>query len=275
MSIQLETGPVVVGVDGTASAARAVRWAAGLAGRRGVELRLAHAFDLPGRTSGEQTGDVHIRELLRGSGKRWLAAARALALETAPGLDVQVLGIDGDAVDLLVEQSATASLLVLGTRGLGGVTGVLVGSTAVAVAGRARCPVVVACGSDEPPAGGPVVVGVAAGHTSDEAVAFAFGFAATNGADLVAVHSGPGAVPASVADVVDRWQAKYPDVRVTIATGVGRPADALLAQARDARLVVVGTRGRGTIRGLLLGSTSQHLLHHSPCPVAVVRSELG
>ncbi len=111
MSIQLETGPVVVGIDGTASAARAVRWAAALAGRRGVELRLAHAFDLPGRTSGEHTGDVHVRELMRGSGKRWLAAARALALETEPGLDVEVLGIDGDAVDLLVEQSATASLL--------------------------------------------------------------------------------------------------------------------------------------------------------------------
>jgi nucleotide-binding universal stress UspA family protein len=50
-----------------------------------------------------------------------------------------------------------------------------------------------------------------------------------------------------------------------------KPPSALLAHATVAQLVVVGTRGRGGLRGLVLGSTSQHLLHHSPCPVAVVR----
>jgi nucleotide-binding universal stress UspA family protein len=69
------------------------------------------------------------------------------------------------------------------------------------------------------------------------------------------------------------WQEKYPEVRVTREVVRDHPSRTLLRYAESARLVVVGTRGRGGFRGLLLGSTGQHLLYHAPCPVAIVRTE--
>jgi nucleotide-binding universal stress UspA family protein len=75
-------------------------------------------------------------------------------------------------------------------------------------------------------------------------------------------------------DVVGGWQAKFPDVDVTTDVRTELAAGALVAASRAARLVVVGSRGRGGLRGTLLGSVSQQLIHHSHCPVAVVR-EVG
>jgi nucleotide-binding universal stress UspA family protein len=74
-----------------------------------------------------------------------------------------------------------------------------------------------------------------------------------------------------LADRLTGWEQKYPDVHVTRVVVHDKPSSALLAHATTAQLVVVGTRGRGAFRGLVLGSTSQHLLHHAPCPVTVVR----
>jgi nucleotide-binding universal stress UspA family protein len=71
------------------------------------------------------------------------------------------------------------------------------------------------------------------------------------------------------------WQEKYPDVTVRRVVTRDRPARSLLEQAKEAQLVVVGSRGRGGFEGSLLGSTSQAVVHHSPCPVAVVRSDSG
>jgi nucleotide-binding universal stress UspA family protein len=71
--------------------------------------------------------------------------------------------------------------------------------------------------------------------------------------------------------VVDATAAEYRDVPVERVLVRASPADALLGAARDAALVVVGGRGVGGFRGLLLGSVSQHLAHHAPCPVVVVR----
>ncbi|SMD27505.1 Universal stress protein family protein [Kibdelosporangium aridum] len=76
----------------------------------------------------------------------------------------------------------------------------------------------------------------------------------------------------TLAEQLARWQQKYPDVRVTRQVVRDRPAHALLRFSDEAQLIVVGSRGRGGFRGLLLGSTSQHLLRHAPCPVAVVRT---
>ena len=72
------------------------------------------------------------------------------------------------------------------------------------------------------------------------------------------------------------WSEKYPDVTVERAI-CRRPsaAEVLLAQAAHAQLVVVGTGGRGALTGLVLGSVSQALLHHAPCPVAVIRPQRG
>lgn len=271
MSKYLETNPVVVGVDGSSSALRAARWAAARAAERGVGLRLVHAFELPVRPSSEEVTDPSVRELLHRQGTTWLASTRAAAGKVAPGLSIEAVSADASAAALLIEESASASLVVLGSRGLGGLTGLVIGSTAAAVACHGHCPMVVLRG--EIRAGGSVVVGVD-GTTSDSAVAFAFAEAELRGAELVAVHSSEdGPVDEACRTLADRlagWEQKYPGVHVTRVVAHDKPPSALLAHATSAQLVVVGTRGRGGFRGLVLGSTSQHLLHDSPCPVAVV-----
>jgi nucleotide-binding universal stress UspA family protein len=138
-----------------------------------------------------------------------------------------------------------------------------------------------------------VVVGVDGTPVGEAAIAFAFAEASARGADLVAVHAwtdllletafaaGAAALDftpleqeaeALLGERLAGWQEKYPEVRVTRQVSRERASRALLRCAEDAALVVVGSRGRGGFRGLLLGSTSQHLLHHAPCPVAVVRT---
>jgi nucleotide-binding universal stress UspA family protein len=173
----------------------------------------------------------------------------------------------------------------------------VVGSIAVAVATHGHCPVVVvrgdAVGEDagvadpEPLSGRPVVVGVDGSAVSDAAVAFAFEAAASRGVDVVAVHAWMD-VALGIGGELFEWaeikaeehtllterladaQARYPDVPVRRVVTRDRPAHTLLEEAANAQLVVVGSRGRGGFRGLLLGSTSQALIYHSPCPVAVV-----
>ncbi len=286
----LSNAPVLVGVDGSESALHAVRWAADEARHRGTTLRIVHAYEIP---TGYPPGFVDprtLREALAAQGRSWLDQARGAAEETVPGLPVDVLEVRAGAVPTLVGESAAAALLVLGSRGLGGFTGLLVGSTAVELAARARCPVVVV--RDKSEHAGPVVVGVDGTPVGETAIAFAFAEASTRGADLVAVHTwtdllletafaGEKAVLdfSVVAQQAEEllgerlagWQEKYPGVRIVRHVSRERASRALLRHAEGAALVVVGSRGRGGFRGLLVGSTSQHLLHHAPCPVAVVR----
>jgi len=285
---------VVVGVDGSLSALRAVRWAAEEAVRRRLPLRLVHMYPPPAGLHGGIVDPAVIRNALLTQGRRWLAEARAAVAEvSAEPRPVTVLS-SAAVVPSLVEESRDASLLVLGTRGLGGFTGLVIGSTAVLLGGRAHCPLVVVRGDDDSvPAHGPVVVGVDGSPTSEAAVGFAFAEASLYGADLVAVHvwadsladtvllghpDAPDFEPAqqrayeTLGESLAGWQEKYPDVHVTREVVRDHPSRVLLHHAENARLVVVGTRGRGGFRGLLLGSTSQHLLHHAPCPVAVVRT---
>jgi nucleotide-binding universal stress UspA family protein len=242
-----------------------------------VGLRLVHAFELPVRNTSDALETPGVRDLLYAQGGRWLAEARRVAVAAAPEVPVEFVSADSSAADLLVKESATASLVVLGTRGFGGLMGMLVGSTAVTVAARAHCPMVVVCGTGEVPARGPVVLGVD-DRTGEAAVEFAFAEAALRGADLVAVHGVDGEGLADeaaglLAEWLSGYEQKYAEVRVVGRVEHDSPARALLARAATAQLVVVGTRGRGSFRGLVLGSTSQQLLHHSPCPVAVVRAD--
>lgn len=280
---------IVVGVDGSASALQAVRWAAAEAVRHKVGLRLVHVCRMPSELNAGGELDA-VRDLLRDQGRNWLAEARQVAVE-AGSPPVTVLE-SAFVVPALVEESLTASLLVLGTRGLGGFTGLLIGSTATTLAGRVHCPMIVVRG--DTPVGGPVVVGVDGLPDAEAAVAFAFSEASKHGTDLVAVHAWHDSLPDTVllghpappdfepaqqrayetlGERLAGWQEKYPDVHVTREVVRDHPSRALLRHADSARLVVVGTRGRGGFKGLILGSTSQHLLHHAPCPVAIVPTE--
>lgn len=287
--------PIVVGVDGSDPALEATRWAAHEARTRGLPLRLAHACSLPPmRYPMNVRAEQQWIDAMTVHGERVLAEAAAAVHAVEPSVEVEVDQRLGRPVDILVDESERARLLVLGTRGLGGFQGLLVGSVSTAVAAHAHGPVVVVRSAVAPRATAPVVVGVDGSPASEAAVAFAFEQAALHGAPLLAVHSwldisytgGWVALPAvvdwdAVAEkermLLDQrmagWQEKYPEVAVERVVVRDRPVRALLDHAADARLVVVGSRGHGALVGMGLGSTSQALTHHCPCPVAVVRPQ--
>lgn len=134
-------GAVVVGIDGAGSALRAAVWAGGEASRRGSPLRLVHCFSVPRVGMRGLVGSVgRIRAGMAAQGDEWLGAARSAVLARYPDLPVEVLARESIPVSALVRETEHAGLLVLGSRGLGGFSGLLVGSTAVALAARSRCP---------------------------------------------------------------------------------------------------------------------------------------
>lgn len=282
--------PIVAGVDGSASASNAVGWAAAEAARHGVPLRLVHAYLLPERGyRAAALSGPEVRQAFERQGRQWLDEAAAVARATAPEVEVATSVVVDQPAAALIAESCRARQVVLGSRGLGGFSGLLVGSVAVAVAAHGRSPVVVV--RDEYREDGPVVVGVDGSRSSEEAIGFAFEEASLRAAPLTAVL----AWAAHLSDhtyrprfAVDRtrveeeqsqvlaerlagWRERYPDVRVERLVRHDRPVRALLDLAEDARLLVVGSHGMGGFTGMLLGSTSQALVYHAPCPLAVVR----
>ncbi|MGC1211819.1 MAG: universal stress protein [Micromonospora sp.] len=265
--------PVVVGVDGSPEATRAVRQAAREASWRRLPLRVVHAFIWPlFNVPLNQPTFGPPESGLRNQAEKIAREAAAQARAEAPEIEVRAVVADGAPAPILIREARTATMVVLGSRGLGGFSGLLLGSVALQVTPHAPGPVLVVRGESAP--AGPVVVGVDRSPHSALAVGLAFEEAHLRRARLQAVHageecghSGAQVLAVSLAD----WTDRYPEVRVEQLQITKRPAAALVEAARDAQLVVVGARGRGGFSGLLLGSVSQALLHHAPCPVAVVR----
>jgi nucleotide-binding universal stress UspA family protein len=298
VNIDEDMRPIVVGVDGSASALHAVRWAAHEAERRNAPLLLVHVCILASvRHPRQVTPPREYHSALLDQGRHWLTEASEAARRATPGLPVATDLHAGIAADVLITESRTAQLMVLGSRGMGGFTSLLVGSVAVALSAHGHCPVVVMHSSTRdgaPPVDGPVVVGVDGSELSDAALTFAFEAAAARGVPLVAVHTWldvnmAGAwtmLPSTVdwnwlqdqeedrlAERVAVWRDKFPQVEVRPVVVRDRPDRALLEHAVGAQLIVVGSRGCGAFTGMGLGSVSQTLLHHAECPVAVARTE--
>ncbi len=208
----------------------------------------------------------------------------------APHVAVTEEVTSGHPAEVLIGRSTRASVIVVGSRGLGGFTGALLGSVSTAVAMHSSCPVVVVRAR----AGvtGPVVVGLDTSPLSRVVLEFALEAAAVRGLDLLAMqlwqqpeHDDVFATPIplpSPAELQQRMQRrlaeqvagysdKYPDVRIQKIAQRGHPVSALTRASHDAELVVVGHRGRGGYSGMLLGSVAAGVLHHAHCPVAVVR----
>ena len=277
--------PVVVGVDGSASAYRAVEWAAGEAHRRGVGLRLVRAFSWT--TADHPTGWVaRYRNEMLDVSRRQVARAVRVAADTRSDVEAESQVAIGAPIEVLSSEARRAQLLVLGDRGLGEVAGLVLGSVAVSLAASGACPVVVVRG-ERAGADGAVVVGVDGSPVSEAALEFAFDAAAARGVDLVAVHAwSPTAIDEELASLVEwdasaesavlaerlaGWGQKYPQVAVRRTVVRDGAVRALVTASAGAQLVVVGSRGRGNAAGLLLGSVSHGVLHGAHCPVAVVR----
>ncbi|MEU8360118.1 universal stress protein [Nonomuraea sp. NPDC048882] len=272
------TRPIVVGVDGSLPSAAAVEWAAAEAGRRGLGLRLVHVYE-------ERPYDGYDAD--DPSGPLAIAADRARG--TAPGVEVATRALPGNVRDVLIGESVTADTVVLGSRGLGGFTGMVIGSVSTAVAGHASGPVVVVHGRPAQ-SYGRVVIGYDRSPYSEAAMEYAVEQARVRGVPLHAVHAwqtpvfAPQAAAyntllvdvyqeesAAVAESVARWREKNPDVEITHETVSGHPVSVLAAEGATADLVVVGSRGHSGLVSVVLGSVSHGVLHHVTCPVAVVR----
>lgn len=289
-SVRTVPAPIVVGVDGSQPALDAVRWAACESRYRHTGLRLVDAVGTmpPTRPGNPRVGTLYRAALCEEAADA-VGAAAVIARQVVPGTAVGTEVLTSEPVPSLVAESGGAPLVVLGDRGVGGVAALLVGSVAVALAAHAQCPVVVVRGSGSGgpvPMEGPVVVGVDGSVDGAAALAFAFEAASARRVALVAVHTWQDTVADRMAapsrdratvqeenltEWLAGWEAKFPDVTVRRVAVRDRPAPALLERSAGAQLVVVGSRGRGTFTGLVLGSVSQALLHHAPCPVAVVR----
>ncbi|WP_433317273.1 universal stress protein [Micromonospora sp. CA-269861] len=277
---------ILVGYDGSTDASVALNWAVEEARHSGQPVRLAYVFEWltvaswvgPGVAPGvwpDDTARRQVEDLVR------KAATDASAAH--PGLRITGEVYDGPPALVLQERSAEAGMLVLGSRGHGGFGGLLAGSTAVSVAAHAHCPVVVVRDGADSAAtdpSSPVVVGVDGSGPSLVALGFAAERAAQRQMPLRVLHAwtqGPGGaagVPderAAVEQALEPWRRTFPELAVTVDLVSTSPAAMLIEASRDARLVVAGSRGRGGLAGMLLGSVSQQLIQHANCPVAVVR----
>ncbi|TNC29075.1 universal stress protein [Amycolatopsis alkalitolerans] len=281
-------GPIVVGVDGSGAAMRAVRWAAEAAVRRSAPVRIVHAVaPVTVRAPGAARVAVHARD----AAKRLVEQVAAEAAMAAPGLVVTTVVPMRPAFEALLAESGTASMLVVGPTGLGALPGVLAGSLPAKLAAHSGCPVAVVRGSGERRRG-PVVAGLDGGPLSEAVIAAAFEEAANREVPLIAVHAWSdadfaGLLPESrrylgwepieeaerrvLGESLVPWQEKYPEVALNRLAVRDRPRHVLLEWSRRAQLLVIGHRGRGGFDGLALGSVGHALVHHAQSPVLVIR----
>ncbi|MGW5144531.1 universal stress protein [Rhodococcus koreensis] len=290
--------PIVVGVDGSESASAAVAWAARAAAALSLPLHIVTVVHIPAFYYTEPYLAESFKEELEDTAKARLGSARVHAKQTVDEpLDITTEQFEAKVSQTLIELSANAHMVVLGSRGHGEFTGLLIGSTTSAVAAHGHCPLVVVRGrtlDGQPPTEGPIVVGVDGSESSRAALEAAFEQAAARGASLVAVNvwsdvsvqPSLGASPDDplwssiqtgeevvLSERLAGYQERYPDVTVERVVARDRPVRVLSEFAEKAQLIVVGSRGRGGFKGMLLGSTSNALLHTADCPVMIVRPE--
>lgn len=301
-------GAVVVAVDGTSKDPAVLTWAAHSAQRRGSALHVVSVADLGVSAFGgpeASGGGAVVAQLLEGADATVSAALRHLS-EVAPEVPVTSAAVTGSPSRVLVDAAEPAALVVVGSSRASRLERVVLGSVSAAVIQHANAPVVlVPEGSGAGP--GRVVVGVDGSAQSRAAARTAIDVARHAGVSVLAltawnvevvggvVVTEPGspeweqvdaryrgvaqevvdqaaqevAAGATVAPGIESRAQGLPEVSVDVRRG--SPAGVLLEEVADDDLLVVGTRGRGGFRGLLLGSVSQRVLEAAPCPVLVTR----
>ena len=287
--------PIVAGTDGSEESLRAVGWAAREAALRGAPLRIVGTAGLLPRMTpraGAHGGSYEtVTDVLDNDRDRALALAAERAAKTAAGVLIDTDVLTGPTAQAVTEAGSGALMLVLGSRGVGAFTALVLGSVSRYAASHASVPVMVV--RDESPAPHQLIgVGVADTESCRDALTFALEEASLRHAGLHAVHSWhtpqsdftrAGPIPTEsaaeaaadaagqLAGLLDECRAKYPDVTVTQEVVHGHPGRALAGLSARADLVVIGRRpgapGPGSVR--------HALLNHAHGPVAVVPSEAG
>ncbi|ARP73860.1 universal stress protein [Streptomyces pluripotens] len=294
---------VTVGLDGSAESRAAAEWAAREARLRGLPVKILHVWEpVPDPMAeapllGDETHQYWTQRIPRES-VEWLT-------QRYPGVEVIADQATGNPAEALTEAADAAELMVLGSRGFGGISGFMLGSVSHSVIAHAERPVVlVRAGeqaADEHVADSagvpstttsfrPVVLGLDVAVPDDTLLEFAFNAATHRGAALRVVHGWPPPPvfaygmyagfdaggssarreAAVLTEVLRPWRQKFPDVEVIEASRSGSPAQVLVAASEDASLVVVGRRIRTSPLGAHIGHVAHAVLHHVTAPVAVV-----
>jgi nucleotide-binding universal stress UspA family protein len=284
--------PILVGLDGSGPSAAALEWAAHEAALRDTGLHILHAYPWP-----LMGVPLDPRQTPAWAGaEQMMADAARTAERCLPRGNVHTELVTDPAAATLIERSAGAALVVVGTRGRGGFRELLVGSVALQVAGHAAAPVVlVHAGWKAPIDDREIAVGVG----TDAPLAAAFAEADLRGVRLRAVRAwlpplgGPGGLTPMVADGVlptetdlrqyerlaenhlvgalTPWRSRYPDVRTAESVVCDRARHALIEVSNHAELLVIGAHDQPGPHGLALGGTAHAVLHHAACPVLVAR----
>lgn len=287
------TRGILAAVDGSPASNCAVDWAAREAAMHGVALRIVHVMrplqiTAPGVSIPVGLGAWREEQARLAIDDAVRIAAESTRYGTPSRIDGEVLF--GPTVPTLVELSANAQMIVVGSRGLGAVARTLLGSVSSSLIHRSHCPVAVVHDEDPlmpNPAGAPVLVGIDGSPASELATAIAFDEASRRGVELVALHvfsdvevsdfpasDWPAMKPVADQTLAERlagWQERYPDVVVRREVEHDRPTLHLVQRSEAAQLVVVGSHGRGGFTGMLLGSVSAAVVQAARMPVIVAR----
>ncbi|MFF2204842.1 universal stress protein [Streptomyces sp. NPDC058145] len=282
---------VTVGLDGSPESLTAARWGADEAEKRGLTLRLLHAWPLlapePARVPAEADQNYWANRLVH--------TAQAELRARHPGLSVVGDLVADDAQNALLRAASESELTVLGSRGLEPVQSYFLGDVSMPVVARAERPVVLVRaepGEATAPSAvrSRVVVGLQPNGPSDDLLEFAFHTAAARAVPLVAVYGRsvplharvPWGLDHAVTEELTRdarerlsgvlrpWREKYPRVDVVDSVRLESPAKAVVEAAEGAALLVVGRRRHRPGPALRLGPVVQAAIHHGRCPVAVV-----
>ncbi|GAA2038506.1 universal stress protein [Catenulispora yoronensis] len=289
---------VVVGYDQTPHSDRALTVAAREAAWRGASLTVVHAYNWLPAVSSAATGfpaafpPATVEEAVRGAAEEIAEHGAELARSLFPGMQVQARAASGGAADSLASIARGAELLVVGNRGRGGFSGLMLGSVSMRALAESCVPTMVVRGAVRD-AQDVVLVAVDIEDPADDLLDFAFTEAARRRARLEAVsvwnlswaadYAGDTEevrqaaeratedLEAALEAVVRAWHAKHPDVRTSHRVLDGTPSAVLTAASSHADLIVAGARHHGEGRhGMRVGPVTHALLHHADCPVAVV-----
>lgn len=293
MTNHIPNGAAVVGVDGSDQSRTAIDKAAELARLEHRPLHLLHAERIPAPYPPPvQRQFGNLPSLIREASQYTANEALEYATSRFPDLTVTVSVSDEDAREALQRASQQASVVVVGSRGLGGIRSLLLGSVSLWVSQHAACPTLVV----RPSTAGeeaPIIVGTDDTEVSSGALEFAFAQASQRRSPLVVVHCfddnyqggyGLTGVPdedleglpeerLALSESIAGLREKYVDVDVTFELGRGRAASYLAHASERAQLLVVGSHQRSAAAAFFSGAVSRPVVEHAKCTVAVVPAQ--